>query len=49
MDDGFEMQFLGGQRREMPAQVEAHLVPENAEGAGAGAVGLRCTLVAHAA
>ena len=26
MDDGFEMQFLGGQRREIPAQVEAHLV-----------------------
>ena len=49
VDDGLEMQFLGGQRRERPAQVEAHLVAEDTQRAGAGAVRFRCALVAHVA
>ena len=49
VNDGFQVQFLGGQHGEVPAQVETHLVAEHAQGAGAGAVGFPCAPVAHVA
>src|SRR5690606_40921297 len=49
VDDGLHEELLGGDGREAPRQVEAHLVPEDAEGAGAGAVPPRRALVADAA
>ena len=39
MDDGFHVALLGGDQREAVLQVEAHLVAEHADRAGAGAVG----------
>jgi hypothetical protein len=36
--DGFERQLLGGQHRESGGQIEAHLMAEDRQGAGAGAV-----------
>ena len=39
MDDGFQVAFLGSDQRETLCEVEAHLVAEDAGGAGAGAVG----------
>ena len=38
VDDGLEVQFLGGEEGESVLQVEAHLMAEHADGAGAGAV-----------
>jgi len=38
--DGFEIEFLGGDEREALREVEAHLVAEHRQRAGAGAVGL---------
>src|SRR3546814_7617638 len=49
MDDRLEMQLLGGQQREALGEVEAHLVAEQALGAGAGAVALVDALVANPA
>lgn len=39
VDDGFEMQFLGGEQGEALFEVESHLIAEHRAGAGAGAVG----------
>ena len=39
MDDAFQVHLLGGHQREAGPQVEAHLVAEHGERAGAGAVG----------
>ena len=39
-DDGAQMQFLGGEHGKAAREIEAHLVAEDAAGAGAGAVGL---------
>ena len=44
VDDGFEVNFLGGQKRETFREVEAHLVAEDAFGAYAGAVVLDYTV-----
>jgi hypothetical protein len=41
------MQFLGGDEREAVSQIEAHLVAEDAERAGIGAVALPGTAVPH--
>jgi hypothetical protein len=41
VDDRAQVELLGGQQREPLGEVEAHLVAEDREGAGAGAVGLR--------
>jgi hypothetical protein len=38
VDDGLEVDLLGGEQGKALAQVEAHLVAEYREGAGAGAV-----------
>ncbi len=46
MDDGFQVQLLGRQKREAGAQVEPHLITENAHRPGAGAVALGNALVA---
>ena len=40
VDDRLEVQLLGGDERKAGGQIEAHLVAEHAERAGAGAVGL---------
>ena len=40
VDDGFQVQLLGRQQRKAGAQVEPHLIAEDALGAGAGAVAL---------
>ena len=48
VDDGFQVQLLGSEQRKALVQVEAHLVSEDAFGAGAGAVGLHCALVEYA-
>ena len=40
LDNGFEMQFLGGDQGKTRAQIEAHLIAEDRAGAGAGAVAL---------
>ena len=45
VDDRAEVQLLGGQQREALGEVEAHLVAEDRERAGAGAVGLRGAVV----
>ena len=39
VDDGAQVQFFGGEKREAILQLEAHLVAEHRAGAGAGAVG----------
>ena len=38
VDDGFQVDFLGGEEGEALGQVETHLIAENTLGAGAGAV-----------
>jgi hypothetical protein len=48
-DDRPEVDLLGGDEREPLGEVEAHLVPEHAERAGAGAVALLDPLVEDAA
>ena len=40
VDDGFEMQLLGGDQRKAVGQIEAHLVAEDRARARAGAVAL---------
>ena len=40
VDDRFEVQLLGGDEREAGTEVEAHLVAEDRQRAGAGAVAL---------
>ena len=47
VDDGAQMQFLGSQQREAATQVEAHLIPEDAQRTGAGAVVSPYAMVAH--
>src|SRR5262249_14455105 len=47
VDDRLEMHPLGRYQRETPRQIEAHLVAEDAERAGAGAVALANPLGAH--
>jgi hypothetical protein len=47
MDDRLEVKLLGGQQREARGEIEAHLVAEHAQGAGAGAVGLSDAIVAR--
>src|SRR6185369_13985334 len=47
VDDGLEMQLLGGNHREAPAQVETHLPAENGARAGAGAVGFVMAVFEH--
>ena len=49
VDDRLQVQLLGGDQRKAVGQIEAHLVAEHAERAGAGAVGLAHALRAHAA
>ena len=44
IDDGTEVQLLGCQQGKTLLQVEAHLVPENADRAGTGTVGLLMSL-----
>ncbi len=43
------MQFFGGHEREAVIQIEAHLVSEYAQGAGAGAVVFACAALADVA
>src|SRR6185437_10809168 len=40
VDDRLQMQLLGGQQREAVAEIEAHLMAEHGQSAGAGAVAL---------
>ena len=40
VDDGLQVQLLGREQRKTLAEIEAHLVPEYRQGAGAGAVAL---------
>src|SRR5262245_29751882 len=47
MDDRFDVQLLGGEERKTLCQIEAHLPPEQAQGASAGAVLLRGAGVAN--
>ena len=49
MHDALQVQLLGGHHRETFRQVEAHLVAETADGAGAGAVGLLHPFIKDAA
>lgn len=49
MDDGAQMQFLGGQTGKALGQVEPHLVAENRDRPGPGPVLLPYPRVAHAA
>ena len=49
MDDGAQVQLLGGDHGEAFAEVKTHLVTEYADGAGAGAVFLAGAMVAHVA
>ena len=47
MDDGAQVELLGGEAWEAVGQVEAHLVAEDADGAGAGAVLALGAVVEH--
>ena len=47
MDDGFEMHLLGGDQREALLQVEAHLITEDRDRAGAGSVVLAYAVREH--
>ena len=49
VDDRPQVEFLGGQAREAGAQIESHLVAEDADGAGAGAVAATGAVVADVA
>ena len=44
MDDGFEMQFLGRDGRKLIADIKTHLVTEDAQRAGAGAISFAHTV-----
>ena len=45
VDDRLEVKFLGSEEREAVVEMEAHLIAEDAEGAGTGAVVLRDAVV----
>ena len=47
VDDGLQVAFLGGDQREALCEVEAHLVAEHADRAGAGAVGFFRAVFQH--
>ena len=47
MDDGTQVQFLGGDQRKTLRQVKAHLPAEHAVGARAGAIRFRGALLKH--
>jgi hypothetical protein len=49
VDDRAQVELLGGEDREALGQVEAHLVAEDRQGAGPGAVPLLHSLVEDAA
>jgi hypothetical protein len=49
VDDRLDVHLLGGDERKAGGQIEAHLVPEHAERAGAGAIGLAHPFAAHPA
>jgi hypothetical protein len=49
VDDGFQVQFLGGDKRKPLGQIKPHLMPEHRQSAGTGAVGLAGALVQNAA
>ena len=49
VDDGLEVQLLGGDHGKALPQVETHLVAEHAQGACAGTVGLFRPVLAHVA
>ena len=49
MDNRFQMQFLGGDKRKSLGQIKPHLVAEHRQGARTGAVGLACALIQDAA
>ena len=48
VDDGFDVQLLGGDQREAGGEIEAHLMAEHRAGADAGAVALFHALGEHA-
>src|SRR5262245_9057228 len=48
MDDRLHMQLLGGDEREALAEIEAHLMTEERERAGPGAVPFAGSALAHA-
>ena len=48
-DDGFQVNFFGGDQRKTLAQIETHLVPEHAARASAGAVGFFDPVRVHVA
>ena len=47
MDDGFKVEFLGGDDWKALLQVESHLVPEHAYCTSARTVVLLCAMVQH--
>ena len=49
VDNGTQMQFLGGYQWEARRQVEAHLITKHAERAGPGAILLAHPVIAHVA
>ena len=49
MDDGFQVQPLGGDQRKALREIEAHLVAEDRDGPRAGTVGFAGALVEDAA
>ena len=49
MDDGAQMQLLGGDQRKTAREIEAHLMAEDRKRAGSGAVVLADAVVAHMA
>jgi hypothetical protein len=48
IDDTLEMNFLGGEQRKAFLEVETHLMAEDADGTGAGAVALLVALIEDA-
>ena len=49
VDDGAQVQLLGGHQRKAGCEIEAHLIAEYAQGAGAGAVVLARAVLADVA
>ena len=49
VNDGAQMQFLGGDQRKPLGEIEAHLVAEHADRTGAGTILLAGAVVAHMA
>ena len=49
VDDGLEVDLLGGEKREAAGEVEAHLPAERRQRAGAGAVGFLVPALEHVA